>query len=94
MHRFKYSDILESRVLLFTLVGISWLGLSGESSLFIFPGQYIFNASVEDRLGGARAALEKTPVAVEILKEGEGLIKDRQKQIKIAERSEFGWVTM
>ena len=49
---------------------------------------------MEDRLGGARAALEKTPVAVEILKEGEGLIKDRQKQKKIAERSEFGWVTM
>ena len=60
--------------------------------------QYIFNSSVEDKLAGARVALEKTPVAVEkakeLLKEGEELIKNRQKQIKIADRSEFGWVTV
>ena len=43
-------------------------------------------------------ALEQTPPAVEkaktLIKEGEKLIDTRQKHIKIADRSEFGWATV
>ena len=46
----------------------------------------------------AATALCKTPPAVEkaktLLEEGEKLILDRQKHIRIADRSEYGWATV
>lgn len=60
--------------------------------------QYVFNEQVRDKLDSAAAALGQTPPAVEkardILKEGEKLIDVRQKNIKIADRSEHGWATV
>ena len=42
-------------------------------------------------LGSAPPAIEK---AKEALREGEKLLKDRQKLIRIADRSEYGWATV
>ena len=60
--------------------------------------QFHFNEQVRDKLDSATAALGQTPPAVEkakaVLKEGEKLIDARQKNIKIADRSEHGWATV
>ena len=60
--------------------------------------QFKFNCRVEDRVKEAQSALEKTPPAVDkattALKEGEKLIAERQKLIRIADRSDHGWATV
>ena len=61
--------------------------------------QFLFNEQVHDKLvDSIAAALEQTPPAVEkarsLIKEGEKLIDIRQKNIKIADRSEHGWATV
>ena len=60
--------------------------------------QFDFNEQVRDKVESAVAALELPSPAVEkartLLKEGEKLIDARQKNIKIADRSEHGWATV
>ena len=61
--------------------------------------QFFFNEQVRDKLvDSVSNALEQRPPAVEkaktLIKEGEKLIDTRQKHIKIADRSEFGWATV
>ena len=60
--------------------------------------QYRHNKEVKLKLTEARSALDETPPAVEkaktAIEEGEKLISDRQKHIRIADRSENGWVTV
>ena len=61
--------------------------------------QYVFNEQVRDKLvDSVSSALSQTPPAVEkakaLIKEGEKLIEVRQKHIKIADRSEYGWATV
>ena len=61
--------------------------------------QYYFNEQVRDKLvDSVTGALEQTPPAVEkakaLIKEGNKLIDVRQKHIKIADRSEYGWATV
>ena len=60
--------------------------------------QYRHNEEVRLKLSDTRAALDEHPPAVEkaktLLEEGEGLILERQKHIKIADRSENGWATV
>ena len=60
--------------------------------------QFDFNEEVKDKLEEASTALNADPPAVEkakkALKEGEVLIGQRQKLIKIADRSEHGWATV
>ena len=60
--------------------------------------QHNFNEGVRDKIESATKALSATPPAVEkameSLKEGEKLITARQKLIRIADRSEFGWNTV
>lgn len=60
--------------------------------------QHQFNESVLDKLEVAQKSLSSTPPAVERAKEalgeGEQLIKNRQKLIRIADRSEYGWQTV
>ena len=60
--------------------------------------QLDFNEQVRDKVESAVAALELPSPAVEkartLLKEGEKLIDARQKNIKIADRSEHGWATV
>lgn len=60
--------------------------------------QHQFNETVQDKLESAQKSLSSTPPAIErareALKEGELLIKDRQKLIRIADRSEYGWATV
>lgn len=60
--------------------------------------QFRFNSSVEEKLDDISAALQETPPAIEkaktALEEGKQLITNRQKLIKIADRSEFGWSTV
>ena len=60
--------------------------------------QYRHNEEVKLKLMEARSALDETPLAVEkaktALEEGEKLIVERQKHIRIADRSENGWVTV
>lgn len=60
--------------------------------------QFEFNEEVKDKLGEASAGLNADPPAIEkvkkALKEGEVLINQRQKLIKIADRSENGWATV
>ncbi len=58
----------------------------------------MFNEDVGGKLKEAKAALEQPPPAVEkaktVLAEGEKLIFERQKLIRIADRSEqLGWAT-
>ena len=60
--------------------------------------QYEFNQDLKEKLQEAAAAVSSTPPAIEkvkaALKEGEDLIRERQKLIKIADRSEHGWATV
>ena len=60
--------------------------------------QYRHNEEVRLKVSDAASALSKTPPAVEKAKtlpeEGEKLIVDRQKLIRIADRSENGWATV
>ena len=60
--------------------------------------QIIFNSAVEDKLDLCASALEESPPAVEkakeMIREGKKLIATRQKLIKIADRSEYGWATV
>ena len=60
--------------------------------------QHVFNEAVRDKFECASKALSATPPAVEkareALKEGEELITARQKLIRIADRSEYGWNTV
>ena len=60
--------------------------------------QFDFNEQVRDKVESAVAALELPSPAVEkartLLKEGEKHIDARQKNIKIADRSEHGWATV
>ena len=62
--------------------------------------QFHFNEEVREKLATASASLATTalsdPVekAKEALKEGEALITTRQKVIRIADHSEYGWATV
>ena len=60
--------------------------------------QFEFNATVMDKMEDATSALQQTPPAVEKAKtslaEGMASIKSRQKRIRIADRSEFGWAAV
>ena len=60
--------------------------------------QHRFNEEVQDKIEAAQRNLSSTPPAVErakeALKEGEELLKNRQKVIRIADRSEYGWATV
>ena len=60
--------------------------------------QFIFNSSLEEKLDSCATALEKSAPDLDkarcSLEEGMKLPKDRQKLIKIADRSEFGWSTV
>ena len=56
------------------------------------------NATVMDKTEEATAALQQTPPAVEkantSLEEGMTSLKTRQKHIRIADRSEYGWAAV
>ena len=60
--------------------------------------QHQFNERVKDKIEAANRCLSAIPPAVEkakeALQEGEQLITARQKLIRIADRSEFGWTTV
>ena len=60
--------------------------------------QFTFNEEVRSKLDSVKTALHETPPAIEKAKfaigEGEKLINDRQKLIRIADRSEHGWATV
>ena len=61
--------------------------------------QFVFNEQVCDKLvDNVRTALDQTPPAVEkirsLVNEGEKLLDTRQNNIKIADRSEYGWATV
>ena len=60
--------------------------------------QFHFNEEVREKLSAASASLATAPLSIEkakeALKEGEALISARQKVIRIADRSEFGWATV
>ena len=60
--------------------------------------QHQFNEKVKDRIEAASRFISATPPAVEkakeALQEGEQLITARQKLIRIADRSEYGWNTV
>ena len=60
--------------------------------------QFRFNEEVREKIAAASDCLIATPPAVErareALKEGEDLIVARQKAIRIADRSEYGWATV
>ena len=59
--------------------------------------QYEFNEEVQDKLDSADAALAQRPPAVEkarSLLQGQKIIFVRQKNIRIADRSENGWATV
>ena len=62
--------------------------------------QYDFNASIMDKLQDADTALQKAPscAAVDkakaLMAEGNALLKFRQKLIRIADRSEYGWAAV
>jgi hypothetical protein len=60
--------------------------------------QHQFNDLVQDSIEVAQKSLGAVPPAIEkakeSLKEGEKLLKDRQKLIRIADRSEYGWATV
>jgi hypothetical protein len=60
--------------------------------------QYTFNKEIKAKFDSVKAALHETPPAVEKAKfaidEDEKLITDRQKLIRIADRSEHGWATV
>ena len=57
-----------------------------------------FNEQLQDKLvDSVTTALKQIPLATEkaktLIQEGEKLIEVRQKHIKIADRSEYGWMT-
>ena len=62
--------------------------------------QFEFNSSVLDKLDDAEAALQKAPAgtavdkAKALIAEGIASIKFRQKLIRIADRSEYGWAAV
>ena len=60
--------------------------------------QYMFNEQVREKFDSIDSALKQTPPAIEkaraAVQEGEKLIDVRQKNIKIADRSEHGWATV
>ena len=60
--------------------------------------QFCFNEDVREKISSAANSLDTMPPAVErakeALKEGERLLVARQKAIRIADRSEFGWATV
>ena len=60
--------------------------------------QYRHNEEVRLKLTDAKSALEEHPLTVEkaktFLEEGEKIILERQKHIKIADRSDNGWATV
>ena len=57
--------------------------------------QYCFNETVKDKIQEAQTVLNQSAPALEkaksALTEGEKLIDERQKQIRIADRSEYRW---
>ena len=63
-----------------------------------YEKQYCFNEEVREKISSATNSLDSAPPAVErakeALKEGERLLVARQKAIRIADRSEFGWATV
>ena len=60
--------------------------------------QFEINEEVKEKFMDEEVALSRTPAAVErartAITEGMSLINKRQKLIKIADRSEYGWVTI
>ena len=60
--------------------------------------QYQHNEEVWLKVTDARLTLDERPTAVEkakaLLKEGEKLINERQKHIRVADRSDNGWATV
>ena len=58
--------------------------------------QFKFNQSVEARFDSAIFAIEKKKLdkAKEELEDGKKLLSERQKLIKLADRSECGWATV
>ena len=60
--------------------------------------QHNFNEEVKDKIESATKSLDAVPPAIEkakeALKEGEQLLTTRQKLIRIADRSEYGWSTV
>lgn len=61
--------------------------------------QFTFNTSIEEKFDAALSAIEKGKIAKameELGKKflGKTLLKDRQKQIKLPDRSECGWATV
>ena len=60
--------------------------------------QFQFNEEVATKLDSASASLSETPPAVEkaktLLEEGMKLVSERQKLIRMADRSEHGWATV
>ena len=60
--------------------------------------QYCFNETVKDKIQEAQTVLNQSAPALEkaksALTEGEKLIDERQKQIRIADRSEYVWATV
>ena len=63
-----------------------------------YEKQYCFNEEVRGKISSATNSLDSAPPAVErakeALKEGERLLVARQKAIRIADWSEFGWATV
>ena len=59
--------------------------------------QYDFNEEVREKLATADSSLNAAPPDIDkaksALQEGEKLINERQKLIKVADRSEYGWAT-
>ena len=63
-----------------------------------YEKQYIHNEEVRMKLSDTRSALSEAPPAVgkakTFLEEGEKLISERQKHIRIVDRSDNGWATV
>ena len=60
--------------------------------------QFLFNEEVAAKFEGGTACLSEAPPAVEkaktLLEEGMKLVRERQKLIRMADRSEHGWATV
>ena len=69
-----------------------------KKAVFGHERQHEFNVEVQEKLVSVLGALEDTPLDTEkakkILKEGEEMIKEWQRLIRVADRSEHGWVTV